>query len=264
MSYRLGLALGLLVAAAPALYAQTPTPPKTDKVDKYAPEFQKLSEALQKKQQALFETVQKAPQAEQMKVYTAGMTKLGTEFGPQFLALANKAKETISGLRARLEHFELSNGPGTRLEVPLRLARDIVRIEGKNPDMTRALTQFGFLRYNLRGEDVKQGDVLVQILADAEQASPFPGVKAQAMFERGQVLSALKRRPESLALMKAVVAKYPTTGGADQARRTIFELEKLQIGMAAPDIQGRDENDAAFKLSDYKGKVVVLDFWGFW
>jgi hypothetical protein len=263
MSHRLGLVVGLLLAATPALYAQTPTPPRADKADRYAPELQKLSEALQKKQQAFFEAVRKAPEAEQMQVYKKETAKIAEEFGPQFLALANKAKGTVSGLRARLEHFELGN-VDTKLATSLALARDIVRIEGKNPDMARALSQFGFLRYNLRGEDAKQGDALVQILVDAEKASPFPGVKAQAMFERGQVLSSLKRKPESLALMKAVVAKYPTTGGAEQARRTIFELEKLQIGMAAPDIQGRDEKDVAFKLSDYKGKVVVLDFWGFW
>ena len=43
-----------------------------------------------------------------------------------------------------------------------------------------------------------------------------------------------------------------------------FEKERLQIGMTAPDIDGVDTDGTAFKLSDYRGKVVVLDFWGFW
>lgn len=43
-----------------------------------------------------------------------------------------------------------------------------------------------------------------------------------------------------------------------------FEQEHLQIGMAVPDIAGEDVDGVAFKLSDYRGKVVVLDFWGFW
>ncbi len=43
-----------------------------------------------------------------------------------------------------------------------------------------------------------------------------------------------------------------------------FEKEHLQIGMAVPDIAGEDVDGVAFKLSDYRGKVVVLDFWGFW
>jgi peroxiredoxin len=39
---------------------------------------------------------------------------------------------------------------------------------------------------------------------------------------------------------------------------------RLQIGMVAPDIAGVDTDGTNFKLSDYRGKVVVLDFWGFW
>ncbi len=44
----------------------------------------------------------------------------------------------------------------------------------------------------------------------------------------------------------------------------LFELEHLQIGMVAPEIEGVDEDGVPFKLSDYRGKVVALDFWGFW
>ena len=29
----------------------------------------------------------------------------------------------------------------------------------------------------------------------------------------------------------------------------------------APDIEGQDQGGKRFKLSDYRGKVVLLDFW---
>jgi hypothetical protein len=38
----------------------------------------------------------------------------------------------------------------------------------------------------------------------------------------------------------------------------------LAIGKVAPEIEGEDVNGKSFKLSDYRGKVVVLDFWGDW
>jgi hypothetical protein len=44
----------------------------------------------------------------------------------------------------------------------------------------------------------------------------------------------------------------------------LFDLDHLQVGMVAPDFEAIDENGARFKLSDYRGKVVLLDFWGFW
>ena len=34
--------------------------------------------------------------------------------------------------------------------------------------------------------------------------------------------------------------------------------------MMAPDIEGNDLDGAAFKLSDFRGEVVMLVFWGDW
>ena len=44
----------------------------------------------------------------------------------------------------------------------------------------------------------------------------------------------------------------------------IFELENLNVGQVAPDIVGKDFDGIEFKLSDYRGKIVMLDFWGQW
>ena len=37
-----------------------------------------------------------------------------------------------------------------------------------------------------------------------------------------------------------------------------------KVGQDAPEIQGADLDGAPFKLSDYRGKVVMLAFWGDW
>jgi hypothetical protein len=51
---------------------------------------------------------------------------------------------------------------------------------------------------------------------------------------------------------------------ADIAKATLFEMNHLVVGKAAPEIEGEDIDGKRFKLSDYRGKVVVLDFWGHW
>ena len=38
----------------------------------------------------------------------------------------------------------------------------------------------------------------------------------------------------------------------------------VDVGQLAPEIEGADVDGRTFKLSDYRGKVVVLDFWGDW
>jgi peroxiredoxin len=48
------------------------------------------------------------------------------------------------------------------------------------------------------------------------------------------------------------------------AKHRLFELQRLRVGMVAPEIEGEDLDGAKFKLSEYRGKVVLLDFWGNW
>jgi hypothetical protein len=47
----------------------------------------------------------------------------------------------------------------------------------------------------------------------------------------------------------------------EQARTELFEIRYLAIGKQAPDIVGADQDGKEFKLSDYRGKVVLLYFW---
>jgi peroxiredoxin len=41
----------------------------------------------------------------------------------------------------------------------------------------------------------------------------------------------------------------------------LFEIRHLAVGKEPPEIEGEDQNGKEFKLSDYRGKVVLLDFW---
>jgi len=38
----------------------------------------------------------------------------------------------------------------------------------------------------------------------------------------------------------------------------------MSIGDVAPEIVGEDVDGTPMKLSDYRGKVVMIDFWGDW
>jgi len=40
--------------------------------------------------------------------------------------------------------------------------------------------------------------------------------------------------------------------------------EQAAVGTPAPPTQGTDADGATFSLADYRGKVVMLDFWGNW
>lgn len=51
---------------------------------------------------------------------------------------------------------------------------------------------------------------------------------------------------------------------ASLAEKRLFVLRNLSVGKVAPNIEGDDSAGKKLKLSDYRGKVVVLDFWASW
>ncbi|HEV8717936.1 MAG TPA: redoxin domain-containing protein, partial [Candidatus Binatia bacterium] len=56
--------------------------------------------------------------------------------------------------------------------------------------------------------------------------------------------------------------KLPYDGTVGETAQTeLFEIRHLSVGKEAPDIEGVDQDGQQFKLSDYRGKVVLLYFW---
>jgi hypothetical protein len=100
------------------------------------------------------------------------------------------------------------------------------------------------------------------------EKNPADAVKAQATFGLASVLKNKDEasQPEAERLFASVIERK-TPAYVNLAGRAKTELDdnKLRgIGKPAPEILGADLDGKEFKLSDYKGKVVLLDFWGFW
>ena len=106
--------------------------------------------------------------------------------------------------------------------------------------------------------------------------SPHARARAEAGYCLAKVLQhkdAKANRDEVVRLLEQAVNDCKDITGvfpfmdmslSEVANNDLFELEHLQVGCKAPDIIGADMEETAFKLSDYQGKVVLLDFWGHW
>ena len=68
--------------------------------------------------------------------------------------------------------------------------------------------------------------------------------------------------PDELGKLKARVASKRTI--AQEAEARLDEMHNLIAGKPAPEIDGVGFDGKPLKLSDYRGKVVVLVFWGTW
>jgi cytochrome oxidase Cu insertion factor (SCO1/SenC/PrrC family) len=65
-------------------------------------------------------------------------------------------------------------------------------------------------------------------------------------------------------VMLAVFVSFQGCGKAIRERWAGRPTPGPAVGQLAPDIQGEDTAGAAFKLSDFRGRVVLLNFWGDW
>lgn len=91
----------------------------------------------------------------------------------------------------------------------------------------------------------------------------------QALFARGSLLleapeTTQAEDKQARADLEKVMKLDAGGSYGQRADAYLFEFDNLRIGKVAPDIEGKDLDGVAFKLSDYRGKVVVLDFWGDW
>ena len=77
--------------------------------------------------------------------------------------------------------------------------------------------------------------------------------EAEALFDRAA---------EKYGDVKIPVTYYGSGGTIrEKAEAELFQIRQLAVGKVAPDIEGEDQDGKRFKLSDYRGKVVLVDFW---
>ena len=100
-----------------------------------------------------------------------------------------------------------------------------------------------------------------------ELAREFAGLFGQEYLDELKRQDRTQATREAETLFEQAVEKYgdvnlPDVGWVrEKAQAALFELRHLLVGKEAPDIEGQDQDGQRFKLSDYRGKVVLLDFW---
>jgi len=133
------------------------------------------------------------------------------------------------------------------------------------------------------------GEPWAEAIAKAvAESNPSREVRGQAVFCRGYLCRSAafpygqpvpeKERDNLVARARGffneAVEKYadvPTPNGSPTiGERATSELKRfdnlpnLKVGGVAPEIEGKDLKGKPLKLSDHRGKVVVVVFWGSW
>ena len=108
-----------------------------------------------------------------------------------------------------------------------------------------------------------------EAIAEALANNQHKTVKAAALFVRSMIVinnakADADAKSTAIADLRKALDTAPDADFMGRGEGILFEEDHLQVGKNAPDIEGRDLDGVEFALSDYKGKVVLLDFWGNW
>ena len=110
-------------------------------------------------------------------------------------------------------------------------------------------------------------------LEKLSKSSPHRKVRADAFFALSQILlrqgpGGMQRGYEILELLQTKYAEIPwrrsSYGAIAEAYLEPHSMAALQPGRPAPEIEGLDPEGRPMKLSEFRGRVVVLEFWGHW
>jgi hypothetical protein len=225
-----------------------------------AKRFEALVQRLETKQ-AEYDKAAKEAKTEEERM---ALKRPGAEFVLDFRDIAEAAKGTDTAPKAWMKVLEL--GVNFNNIAPAKRAFEVLLADYvQTADLTPVLGYLGRL------VDPAKVEESLRTLIDK---SPHKTVQAAAMMQLASKLvddQDAARQKEGRALFDRLIANYADVKMPygkqtykDAAEGQLFALDNLQIGKPAPDFEVVDENGAKFKLSDYRGKVVVIDFWGIW
>jgi hypothetical protein len=267
----LGLILAIGLAAPPVARAD-------EEYDKLLKEFmdaqQKFYEKLQK--QAEESEAKQKEQGEKAEIEAIDMTKGSPviEFMPRFRKYAEDhagKPEAIPALAWIVNMAGMASGGEPRAESPAKWALDrLSKDHAAQPGIKEAIPALRYSAY-----EVGQAPLVAlyeKVIAENKDKEAVGWARfnlacalMQPPPEEGQEQKASDaEKKRARELFEKVIKDRPTEDLAANAEGYLFELDHLQLGMIAPDFTGTDANEKEIKLSQFRGQVVVIDFWGFW
>lgn len=238
-------------AAFRAAWAKLPDPHQED------PAVEKLYQVFRKKQQANFAAAVEMAKADpKSDTGFACLEWLLLTYQAHYLPAAKPALDLL------IEHHATNPkiGPGIALlayvppteqdSIHGQAVALLQAVAQKNPDRTaRGQAALGLARLAMERFRLAESKASpdTESLADAAEKA-FTGI----VKDYGECPDLRPNQGKSSATLGDVAGRYLT------------ELRRLRIGQPAPEIEGVDLGGAKFKLSDYRGKVVLLVFWASW
>jgi hypothetical protein len=257
-------------------------------------QFDALLDEYQKAQTAFSQVYSKAKTDQERSKIIEEKYPKPNEYASRFLAIADKAPEDKTAVKALIWCVQLGGGA--------EASRAMKRLAEKHAAEPKLANAIGNIAYSYSPE----AEVLLRAVIEKNHDRSARGTATMALAQflkrRVELISSLKEnetRARELepyltaqGLDKEAIARLKSTDSASamkdvesllekvakefadissgrgtlgkSAASELNEIRNLGVGKPSPEISGEDIDGKPFKLSDYRGKVVVVDFWGDW
>ena len=99
-------------------------------------------------------------------------------------------------------------------------------------------------------------------LSATAQSTRVPAIKAAALVILGRAYRRQGDKDAATRSLEAAKVAAPATTYAEEADGLIYEIAHLSVGLQAPAIDATTRDGRRVTLADFRGKPVVLVFWG--
>ena len=216
-------------------------------------EFEELEKAYTEAERSWIQEIQAAPREKQAEVFGRHPAR---EYWQRFQA---HAEQKVVGAHIWLMENAMYAGKDSALG---DLCRSAFQDVGENETVVVAATgvlQDSFPRI---GEDKA-----LEVLGDALSAVGAGRNQGWIASTMGVIMIQSKdpaRHEEGIVLLESIASEYDGEDIGQHAADELFRYRDLAIGAVAPGFEGKDIDGASLGLSEFRGKIVVLDFFGFW
>jgi hypothetical protein len=226
--------------------------------------LQELERRLAEEQQSLLEQLERAQDDEHRAEITAAFPR--DELVTELEAIASAEPESDAGARAGLACVSIGALLGDR-ELYTRALERLVADHATSNRMA------GLTLDLVYGAPAWSAEPAARALRRILAVHPNPSLQTAAMVELALLVGldesfGAAGRAEAEALLARIEKELGAQGfmgmnAAEFAAGARHEIASLRVGMRAPDFEATDQEGLRFALSDYRGRVVLLDFWGF-
>jgi len=264
-----------LLLAAPLAWGQAEKgkdPPKADKASSPQDELKTLQDEQTKARDALIKTYQETKDTKVQGEIRDKFFKMQLDYAGKYLELAKKNSKDAVALDALQQVLGVMGMPGS--EKIVGEAIDALANDHAKSERMKLVCQM------LQRSSSPSVEKLMLAVMEKNMDHTTQGHACMALalnfknrFKEASDAEADKLRKQAEKYFGLVSEKYADVKGqrgdslADSAKSQLATMKNMvnaAVGKSVPDLQGPDLDGKQFKIGDYRGKVVLLDFWAHW